>query len=118
MAQYRSGHLDEEEQDSLTELSPLYPGDIVTDVDGNSFRMVVTAIPEKSVSDVEMGGDDTPETVAKANPRYPANDRAVEVAYVDSDDTELDTDDTYTFPRGRLELVASTRDRSDWGDDE
>jgi len=83
---------------------PLDVGDHVEDRDGASATMLVVEVSPKTADEYTFDGK---KTVADANPDYPADDKVVEVIFPDSAALELNTDNSYAYPRSRLVLTES-----------
>ena len=81
----------------------LHVGDHVTDAESEADKaMVVVGLSAKSADEFYFDGETT---VAEVNPEYDAGSKVVQVAFPDEWDLELDTDDTYAYPRDRLRLA-------------
>lgn len=94
-------------------LPSLHVGDHVTDRDeDDAATMVVVGLPLSRAATYAI---DEGTTVADVNPDYPEADHVIEVTYPQRTDVTLDDQESYAFPRERLELEAPVHDRD--GDD-
>lgn len=84
---------------------PLEVGDHVSDREDHvDATMLVVGRSPKTAEEYEFG-DGT--TVAEANPTYDPEEKVIEVVFPHSGALELDTENTYAYPRSRLVLEES-----------
>lgn len=113
--QLRMADDDGEDPTDGLERPELHIGDHVSDMvdPDQDATMIVVGKPTIQASAYEL--DDGPLTVADCNPPEMADDRVIEVAFVDRGSMDLDGTKRYAYPRSRLALEHAIHQE---GDDE
>jgi len=89
---------------STERLPALDIGDHVEDSDADDpATMVVVGLPVETAGEYEFADG---ETVADANPDYPADDQAVQVIFPEESGVDVSHHTRYSYPRSRLRRTA------------
>lgn len=99
------------ETDGGEDLPALHIGDHVQDREDDDATLLVVGLPLQRAGSYVVD-EETGETVADYNAGYDAEAHAIEVIYAERTDVDIESRQTYAFPRPRLELVGPIHDRS------